>query len=143
MEFSQWTESYSVGDPLMDAYHHIFFQTILDLGNNLHTLSPGLLEERIAFLVNYAGTHFDSEEHLMEGCGFPDIEAHRQAHQRFKERLLALQDQYQADHSPALAEELLAMTHDWLKQHILGEDMKYKPFLRRLRPCPPRSGPAS
>jgi hypothetical protein len=31
MEFTQWTAQYSVGDPLMEAYRHIFFKTIHDL----------------------------------------------------------------------------------------------------------------
>jgi hemerythrin len=114
----------------MDAYHHIFFQTIRDLGNALDTLAPETIEERIAFLVNYAETHFDSEEHLMEDCAFPEIEAHRQEHRAFKEKLIAIQDRYLDSHSNAVATQLLAMTQNWLKEHILVVDMKYKPYLK-------------
>jgi hemerythrin len=130
MEFTQWTEAYSVGDPLMDAYHHIFFQTIHDLGNHLDSMAPEAIEERIAFLVNYASMHFDSEENLMARCGFPDLEAHRSKHQAFQERLLALQASYLEHRSSTIALQLLTMAQDWLVEHILGEDLLYKPYLK-------------
>lgn len=131
MEFAQWTERYSVGDPLMDAYHHIFFQTIQDLSRALPGLPPPVVEERIAFLASYASMHFDSEEQLLQGVSYPALEAHRELHRAFKERLTAIQDRYHASPSPACAEELLAVSQAWLSEHILGEDMKYKDYVKR------------
>jgi hemerythrin len=131
VEFIQWTEKYSVGDPLMDAYHHVFFQTIKDLAEALDTLPPEIVADRIDFLMSYAGMHFESEERLMEEHAFPGVEAHRSAHQAFKEQLAFIQENYRANPSPQIAEQLLAMSEDWLTKHILGEDMKYKPYLKR------------
>ena len=131
MEFRQWTEQYSVGDPLMDAYHHIFFKTIHDLARELADLPSQAVEERIAFLVNYASMHFDSEEQLMQEIGFPELETHKELHKVFREQIAALQNRYLATPSAPIAEELLEFCQIWLSQHILGEDMKYKGCVTR------------
>jgi hemerythrin len=130
MEFLQWTAQYSVGDPLMDAYHHVFFKTIHDLARELPDLPSSAVEERIGFLVNYASMHFDSEEQLMQEIAYPELAAHKELHRAFKELLCALQDRYFTHPSPAAAEELLTLSQAWLTQHILGEDMKYKGYLK-------------
>lgn len=134
MEFLQWTETYSVGDPLMDAYHHIFFQMVQAFGRAMSDLSPKGIEERIAFLVDYTFMHFDSEERLLEEVGYPDLEAHKQAHLEFRERMLAIQHAYRANPSAVSAEELLALVQDWFAHHILGEDMRFKACVESRKP---------
>ena len=131
MEFTRWTEQYSVGDPLMDAYHHIFFKTLEDLSRELESLAPEAVEDRIAFLLNYASMHFESEEQLMRQVAFPELEAHQELHRAFKERLTGLQDRYLARPSSPVARELLELSEAWLREHILGEDRKYQPYLTR------------
>jgi hemerythrin len=131
MEFTQWTEQYSVGDPLMDAYHHVFFQTIEDLTKSVNKLPTDVLGERIEFLMSYARMHFDSEEHLMEAHAYPDIELHKAAHRSFLEEITFIQDSFRSNPTARIAEQLLAMAQYWLSKHILTEDMKYKPYLSR------------
>ena len=130
MEFLQWTAQYSVGDPLMDAYHHIFFKTIHDLAKELGGLSGQEVEERIAFLLNYASMHFDSEEQLMHEIAFPGLEAHKELHRSFKEQISGLQARYLSNPSITIAEELLELSQSWLRHHILDEDMKYKGYVK-------------
>ena len=130
MEFAQWSERYSVGDALMDAYHHIFFQALQELSKTIADATPLVVEERIAFLLNYASMHFDSEEQLMQAIAFPELEAHRVLHRTFKEQLSAIQARYHSSPSLAIAQELLELSQVWLSQHILGEDMKYRTYLK-------------
>jgi len=40
------------------------------------------------------------------------------------------QERYLADPSLAMVEKLLALSQDWLRQHILGEDMNYKSYVK-------------
>lgn len=131
MEFTQWTTQYSVGDPLMDAYHHIFFKTIHDLSRELPNLPAQAVAERIDFLLTYASMHFDSEEQLLQAVTYPELEAHKELHRAFKAQLVALQERYLANPSSNVAEELLELSEAWLTQHILGEDMQYKDYLKR------------
>ena len=74
MEFVEWTEKYTVGNPLVDAYHHIFFQMVDEFRTVLAQDAPNM-EDRIAFLVDYTLMHFESEEKLMEKAGYPDFES--------------------------------------------------------------------
>lgn len=131
MEFEQWQRTYTVGDPLMDAYHHIFFQTLEDLAAAIDTITPEAVADRIAFLSNYAEMHFQSEERLMAEHGFPELEGHAREHQAFRDRLSAFRQSYLAAPSPAAARQLLQMIQDWLAHHILEEDMKYRPYLKQ------------
>jgi hemerythrin len=131
VEFTQWISRFSVGDPMMDAYHHIFFETIRDFAMALPDLSSVAVEERIQFLTHYATMHFESEERLLEKIGYPELESHQESHRLFKEQITLLQQAYQASPSMALAEKLLDMSQGWLKDHILREDMNYKTYVTK------------
>ena len=130
MEFVEWTEKYTVGNPLVDAYHHIFFQMVDEFRTVLAQDAPPDMEDRIAFLVDYTLMHFDSEEKLMERVGYPDTEEHRASHQMFREKMLDLQRRYRLDPGAVKADELLCLIQDWFANHILGTDMDFKPFVK-------------
>ena len=129
MEFVEWTEQYSVGNPLVDAYHHIFFQMVDEFRTALGEQSSQAMEERIGFLVDYTLMHFDSEEKLMEKAGYPDLEPHKEQHHQFRDQMLALQAKYRADPGAVEAEQVLLLVQDWFAHHILGTDMQFKPYL--------------
>jgi hemerythrin len=129
MEFVEWTEKYSVGNPLVDAYHHIFFQMVDEFRTALEQETPPDMEDRIAFLVDYTLMHFESEEKLMQKAGYPDFEAHQQTHQVFRDKMVDLQRRYRLDPGAVKADELLCLVQDWFANHILGMDMEFKPFL--------------
>ena len=129
MEFVEWTEKYSTGNALVDAYHHIFFQMVQEFSTTLRDENAPPMQERVAFLVDYTFMHFDSEERLMERAHYPDLEAHREAHVRFKEQVKAIQQEY-LDHPNSMkAEEVLSLVQDWFAHHILGEDLRFKPWM--------------
>ena len=130
MEFMEWTEKYSVGNALVDAYHHIFFQMVNEYRGALAQQAPPAMEERIAFLVDYTLMHFDSEEKLMERVSYPDVDAHKVQHTLFREKMLELQKRYREDSGAVSAEEVLYLIQDWFSHHILGTDMEFKPFVQ-------------
>ena len=129
MEFVAWSEQYSTGNPLVDAYHHIFFQMVEDYSAALQAGDASSMPDRIGFLVDYTFMHFQSEERLMERAGYPDLEAHRASHQAFRERVQALHDTYLADPGAVSAEELLRLVQEWFAHHILGEDLRFRECL--------------
>jgi hemerythrin-like metal-binding protein len=130
MEFPEWTEKYSVGNPLVDAYHHIFFQMVEEFRTALSQRESQAMEDRIAFLVDYTLMHFDSEEKLMEKVGYPDLEAHKEVHRKFREDMLALQERYRSGEEAVNAEEVLRVVQNWFANHILGTDMEFRPFVQ-------------
>jgi hemerythrin-like metal-binding protein len=79
--------------------------------------------------VDYTFMHFDSEERLMERVAYPDLDAHKEVHLRFKERVKAIHQQFLEKPGALKAEEVLALVQDWFAHHILGEDMRFKPWV--------------
>ena len=130
MQFTEWTEKYSVGNTLVDAYHHIFFQMVTEYRAALLEQFPPAMDDRIAFLVDYTLMHFESEEKLMQNAGYPDLEAHKEQHNLFREKMLDLQKRYREDNKAVSAEEVLYLIQDWFTHHILGTDMEFKPYLQ-------------
>ena len=130
MEFVEWTDKYSVGNPLVDAYHHIFFQMVDEFRTAMAQQVPPAMEDRIAFLVDYTLMHFDSEEKLMEKVGYPDVAAHKATHMDFREKMLDLHNRYKADANAVDAEEVLLLVQNWFSHHILGTDMEFKPYVQ-------------
>jgi hemerythrin len=130
MEFVEWTEKYTVGNPLVDAYHHIFFQMVDEFRTALAQPEPPDMEDRIAFLVDYTLMHFQSEERLMERVAYPDFEAHQATHVAFRDKMLDLQRRYRLDPRAVKADELLCLIQDWFANHILGTDMEFKPYVQ-------------
>ena len=130
MDFVEWTEKYSVGNTLVDAYHHIFFQMVDEFRTALTEQASAAMADRIAFLVDYTLMHFDSEEKLMEKVGYPDLDPHKEQHRLFREKMLDLQRRYQEADGGVGSEEVLYLIQDWFSHHILGTDMEFKPFVQ-------------
>ncbi|WP_306599256.1 bacteriohemerythrin [Geothrix sp. 21YS21S-2] len=128
MEFVEWTEKYTVGNPLVDAYHHIFFQMVTEFRKAMAEEQPPPMDDRIEFLVDYTLMHFDSEERWMAKVGYPDLEAHKEVHQNFRERMKELQRRYKHEPGSVTAEEVLYLVQDWFGHHILGTDMEFKGY---------------
>jgi hemerythrin-like metal-binding protein len=129
MEFVEWTEKHSVGNVLVDAYHHIFFQMVEEFRKVVLVNDPRQVEDCIRFLVDYTLMHFDSEERLMEAAAYPDFEAHKAVHQAFRDKMLELQERHQRNADAVGAEEVLFLIQKWFSEHILHTDMEFKPYL--------------
>jgi hemerythrin len=131
MEFKEWTEKYTVGNPLVDAYHHIFFQMVDEFRKAAAEACPPPMGDRIDFLVDYTLMHFDSEERWMARVGYPDVDAHSETHRAFREQILDLQRRYREDPGAISVEEVLFLVQDWFSSHILGSDMAFKDYGRK------------
>jgi hemerythrin-like metal-binding protein len=80
-----------------------------------------VVDDAVRALYGYIRVHFREEEELMEGIGDPNIEKHRQAHDRF---ILAFDDLI-ADHrgDSDFAKQLALFVAEWLVAHIQGMDL--------------------
>ena len=131
MTVIRWSEAMSVGVSLLDADHRV----LVSLINRLHE-SGGDEEARRATidtvletLVAYAAFHFEREEKVIEACGFPHIDAHKDEHQEFAQQVGDLRRQFDAGQDPAFHAELVEFLTNWLNHHILLQDKAYRPFV--------------
>lgn len=123
-----WTDQYSVKVREFDEQHKRF----IDMINSLYrAMSAGAGEaaplQIIAEMADYAEVHFAAEEKYMEQFGFPGCAEHVKEHKLFIEKVRKLQKEAEQK-GFVLTLEVLQYLKEWLKDHVLGTDMKYVTF---------------
>jgi hemerythrin len=133
MAFINWGAHYSVGIPVMDAQHKRMAELInkfqADVRDGAETKRLGLLMEALAAL---SLEHFESEEQLMEGIGYPSLEKHRVEHKVLLERLGEFSKRLEAEQKISSSESLLFF-RAWILDHIQKHDRDYGVFLYNER----------
>jgi len=127
----EWNPEYSVGIKLLDYDHQELFATVDELrsaieeGTERKVFNPILNR-----LSKYAMEHFQREEHIMSEYGFPETAEHRHRHQEFTKLVYSVRRLHINKPEKVSYNRLLKFLEHWLVHHILGEDMKYKSYLR-------------
>jgi len=80
-------------------------------------------------LKQYAHFHFDEEEKLMAEAGYPELDAHREEHQAFREKMTEFQQLSHTAELKDLFSESLSYLFDYLVRHVQQEDRRYVPYL--------------
>ena len=129
MTFFTWSPDMSVGVELIDSDHRALIRLI----NELHDAfededTPELPGDTFDRLVDYIDHHFLREEAVMEACGFPNLDPHKVEHGRFTHEIRYIRDRYIKGEETEAAEKLLYFLKNWLRRHILVEDMAYRPY---------------
>jgi|GEM_PF-43570 len=92
-----------------------------------------VLEEVLDELLTYALDHFSREEEYLARAGYPGLEDHRSRHEELTRRVLDIHARFTAGFRIGVGAELAAVLTDWLRTHILEEDMAYSRFLEERR----------
>ena len=129
MSFMEWKEAYSVNVHEIDGEH----KKLIGMINDLHaamkvgkgkTIISGILRG----MIDYATTHFGTEEKYMRVFDFPGYIEHKAEHDAFTDRVLDFQKKYNRG-GVVLSFEVMDFLNNWLVMHIQGTDKKYSPFL--------------
>ncbi len=130
MAYFEWSDNLKTGNREIDAEHWGLFALVNDLHDKLQAgAADTSIEATFEALVAYVDSHFEREEALMAAGGYPDIEAHRQAHQRLTGRVLAYRVAYADDAKGFDYYGFMDFLGDWLRGHIMKDDMAYLPYL--------------
>ncbi len=129
-----WTLQMSVGIHAIDTDHKL----LISLINQFHkAVKDGEGHETVGSVLNtlcdYTDFHFRREEELMMACSYPDLEHHKQGHAVLKKKVYSIRDDYLAHPENIISDEVLDFMKTWLTEHILGNDMKYKPSMEAKR----------
>lgn len=129
MPLIDWQPAYSVGEPLLDQDH----QNLVELINTLHeaweagedlTVLHGIFGE----LLMYTDYHFQREESLLAERGYDRLEDQRAAHAALRHRVTDFRARFLAEESPVLTLEIEDFLKTWMMEHILEEDLRYRPL---------------
>lgn len=127
----QWSQAMSVGNLHIDEQHRILIDTINQLASAESQNDRPVIAMIVDELVSYAAFHFHFEEKLIEDAGYPEVENHRRIHQGFVTWVTELREDFAYRHRSQLGERILGFLRDWLREHILGEDQYYRPYIGR------------
>ncbi|CUW38181.1 Hemerythrin-like protein [Magnetospirillum sp. XM-1] len=128
MAYLQWTENLSVGVARMDEHH----KKLVDLINRVFDAMSGdaasTVDGVLAELLDYTRYHFAEEEKLLAACSFPDLEEHQAVHRAMVKEVLEMRARHLDNPASVTASETLDFLSKWLMRHIIGKDLRYRPF---------------
>ncbi|WP_129599585.1 bacteriohemerythrin [Anaerophilus nitritogenes] len=128
----EWRDEYSCEVGEIDHQH----RTLLQIGSKLYSILTlkdsedryDEIMEVLKELKNYTIYHFDYEEKLMEQYGYEDIKTHKRQHKSFVNKVIQLENQDIEEKQKKITLEMITFIADWIENHILVTDQKYKEF---------------
>lgn len=130
----KWTSALSVGEDDIDHDHQELFSLLDALADA--DLSDSFLLGLIGRLEKYTEYHFSREEEFMRDHDYPELEDHIEKHKMFVEWIKTVEFTYRrvAESPFQIADLVNEYLGNWLTEHIMVEDMKYRDFiLEKLR----------
>lgn len=126
MSMFKWNENYSVGVVEIDEQHKGLVRNLNELFDAMsvgkaNNVLGGILDK----LIRYAQVHFATEEKYFDEFDYEFSDEHKDEHQRFAEEVLEFKKSFDAG-SIVMSLEVYRFLKDWLINHMLGEDQKYK-----------------
>lgn len=122
----EWQDKYSVGVAELDEQHKHMFNTINELLNSINTgTTVEHLGSIIDSLVKYKMFHFETEEKYFKEFNYDGAEEHIAKHKEFNDKLAYLVEKYPSP-TVEFAFELVDFLEDWLLDHLIRTDQKYK-----------------
>jgi hemerythrin len=123
-----FTDQYRTGIELVDSEHEVLFQIIKE-ANDL--IFEQLLHDKydeivriLGKLMDYTIRHFRDEEAYMERIGYDGLEAQKNAHQAFVDKLMSIDLNDVDDNQQEYLIELVDFLLSWLVNHIMKVDKK-------------------
>ena len=128
-----WKDQYSLGYPDIDDEHKALFRMAEHLFDAIgNGTAQGELTALFAKLASYARFHFQDEEALMRGSGYPDYEQHCREHERLTAKVSLLEWQFRnGDANVDIA--TMDFIRDWLQHHVCGADQRVAEHLKKTR----------
>lgn len=122
----EWDDSFSVGVVEIDEQHRRWIEIINKLHDSImdKNVSVKTTDRILCEMIDYANFHFVFEEDHMKNVGYQDLKKHRYQHEYFNKNLAAKLQEERAG-GLVMNTELMKILMNWLREHILEEDMKY------------------
>ncbi len=142
MSYMEWKPEYNLGVETVDRQHKklvdiinlLYESTQPDAGKDeLHALVEILDKEATAIneMLEYTIKHFKDEEKLMALHKYPEFDEHKKRHDSFT-RQVKLYKEYFDKAEDVDVNEMMEYLKKWLLNHIMGEDKKYVPYLKKI-----------
>jgi len=133
MALIQWFERYKIGVESIDNKHKRLFEIADELYMEiLRMRDEDILGEIFVFFIEHTYSTFTEEENYMIKTQYPDYHIHKMEHDIFFDKLMFIFGVFDKD-KKVLSVTFMESVKDWLRAHILRDDMKYADYITRNR----------
>ncbi len=136
MPIIEWTKEFSIGNPELDEQHKKWFSIynqahdrMMD-PNEENFITTGI--DSLQEMKVYGEYHFSMEEEAMVAVGFPELERHKMMHRSFSRDIEGMIQELESGNH-VLNSEVIKRIENWLRNHILKEDQKFRGFIEQKK----------
>lgn len=131
-----WRDAMALGEAKVDEDHKKYVALINATENFAGQGQYAPISLVLQKLTDLNVQHFAREEALMANVGYLDIDAHKALHEQFSKKVKVLSEKFSATSSAPEQKQISAVVvsvlNDYFMNHILKEDLKLKPFMRKV-----------
>ena len=125
MALINWNDSHSVNVAEIDKQH----KRLAAMINEMVEAKAGgdgkdALKEILINLIDYAATHFRTEERYFLQFGYPETESHKNEHASFIRKCALFIEEFEKGRVE-LNTDVVTYLSKWWDAHVLGTDKKY------------------
>jgi hemerythrin len=129
----RWKNIFSCNIREIDAQHKKLFEISAKL-SILETVCSRInfedeMQEVLDDIQQYIVEHFSYEEDLMYRYGYGAYEVHKKEHEKFTAKFEAVKSNGEIYSNPESVKAWIDFIDQWITDHTLNVDMKYKSFL--------------
>jgi len=128
MALIEWTDNFSVGVVEIDNQHKKLVEMINELH---HAMKEGRGNSQVGNIINqlvdYSIYHFKTEEKYFDKFDYPLSKEHKEIHKDFIEKVSIFKGDFE-NNEVMLTIDVLNFLSNWLREHIMGNDMDYSDF---------------
>jgi len=133
MALFEWKDDYSVSVKRFDGEHKKLFSLLNELNDAMAKGQGRFVIQRVLQqLIEYTRQHFAAEEAAMSSVAYDGLASHAAEHRE----LTAKVEKFSAEYSKgdtSITIDVLFFLRDWLENHILCTDRKYKEALMEAK----------
>ena len=119
---------FDVGSKFVNDQHKVLVDLINGLYSAMNRGKGGnIIEKILQDLGDYVEKHFRDEEVMMDEYAYPGLGEQKELHKFYEGKIIDYITDVQTGKA-AVSIELLEFLKEWLSEHILVTDMKYKEF---------------
>ncbi len=128
MALIDWDDSFSVHVKEIDGEHRKIVEMINELHDAMHRKrGKEALTGILHGLIDYAATHFKTEEKYFAEFGYPDAKMHESEHAEFAGKIAEFRKAFDAG-KLGLSIDVMDYLDGWITNHIKVVDKKYSQF---------------
>lgn len=131
MAYMDWKDHYSVENPLIDRQHQALFALVNEVADKVKAGNMPEIRGVIDRLAAYTVEHFRDEEAILRKAGYAALEDHEMIHAELLEKVQDLRTKLEKHQAVSMV-GIIRFLSDWLKDHILQDDMAYKSSIKGI-----------